>query len=453
MKSEKGRINIRSTIFIIILIIITIIIYKKYDYNFYFKGVAETGKTSFSRDSEETTNNKRSYKIENKDYNDAMFYREISVKENTPYKVTCMVKTEDVEKYNDVTIAGAQIVLKGTEEHSYVVSGTTDWTKLEFCFNSKNNTEIEIGFRLGGNGEKAKGTAWFSEITLEEGALESDNTWNFAYFIIDNVNVELDNGKTIYETLTRAEVYELNDTIGRVKNSLAQMSKNKIQVDYDMIEITDSIKTLTYDETNGYYISEKDVYNLIKDYTMSKEYDHIFICAKLPNQEDIGIDAVNWVGLGNMEFCGKGFSNIRVSDTTTSSGLYKYSSVNNFPEEVFIHEFLHTLERNAEEYGYEIPALHDNAEYGYEETRVNGLKIWYTDYMNKSIISNGGYIGLPEEIYTYKPVQLSNFEYSYELDELAEPDDPAEIIKSVVSKITNLFKKKNITSEVKGVSE
>ena len=180
----------------------------------------------------------------------------------------------------------------------------------------------------------------------------------------------------------------------------------------------------------------------------------LFICAKLPNQEELGLtNAVNWVGLGNMEFCGKGFSNIRVSNNTTSSGLYKYSSVNNFPEEVFIHEFLHTLERNSEEYGYEIPALHDSEKYGYEETRVNGLRPWYIDYMNKKIKYNGEYIGLPEEVYEYKPVQLSNFEYSYEVEGLEEPDNPAEVIKSIVSKITNLFKKKEITSETKGVSE
>ena len=49
--------------------------------------------------------------------------------------------------------------------------------------------------------------------------------------------------------------------------------------------------------------------------------------------------------------------------------MYKYDSrINTFPEEVFLHEFLHSLERNAQEYGYTIPALHDNEKYGYKDS-------------------------------------------------------------------------------------
>ena len=59
------------------MLIIVVIVYKKYDYNYYSKGIAEAGKTSFLRDSSNKYNDKKSYKIENKDFNDAMFYREI----------------------------------------------------------------------------------------------------------------------------------------------------------------------------------------------------------------------------------------------------------------------------------------------------------------------------------------------------------------------------------------
>ena len=34
---------------------------------------------------------------ESEDYNNALFYKEINVKKNTPYKVSCYVKTENVE--------------------------------------------------------------------------------------------------------------------------------------------------------------------------------------------------------------------------------------------------------------------------------------------------------------------------------------------------------------------
>lgn len=43
--------NLMSNIFIIVIIIFAIFVYRKYDYNFYTKGIAEKGKTKFSRDS------------------------------------------------------------------------------------------------------------------------------------------------------------------------------------------------------------------------------------------------------------------------------------------------------------------------------------------------------------------------------------------------------------------
>lgn len=43
--------NIISNIITIVILIVAVIIYKNYDYNYFVKGVKETGKTTFSRDS------------------------------------------------------------------------------------------------------------------------------------------------------------------------------------------------------------------------------------------------------------------------------------------------------------------------------------------------------------------------------------------------------------------
>lgn len=448
MKKVK---KIISNLFIVILIIICIIMYKKYDYNFYLKGVTEAHKTVFSRDKEITTNGKKSYKIENINFNDAMFFREISVTPNTPYKISCMVKTENVEQYKNVSVAGAQIVLKNTEEHSKVIAGTTDWTKLEFCFNSKNNDKIEIGFRLGGNGYKAKGTAWFSDIRIQAGFLTEDTTWKYAVFIFKNLDVSMGNSN-IKCTLDDIDIYNLKDCMRRMQESVPYMSNNKMQVEYKAIEIDEPITSLSYDDDNGYLVSEKDVYNLIQSYLEEEEYDHIFACFKMPNGDSLtGGKTANWVGLGNMEYCGKGFSNIRVPDNENKN-IYKYASYNQFPEEVFIHEFLHTLERNAMEYGYERPELHSYLENGYKEDKKIGLKKWYTDYMNKDILNGDTYIGLPEEVYKYKPVQLSNFIYSNELSLLKEPSNIIEVINCTIERIKMLFKDRNVDIQLRGVT-
>lgn len=59
MRKRKSIGSILSDIIIIAMIIIVVIVYKKYDYNYYSKGIAEAGKTSFLRDSSNKYNDKK----------------------------------------------------------------------------------------------------------------------------------------------------------------------------------------------------------------------------------------------------------------------------------------------------------------------------------------------------------------------------------------------------------
>lgn len=140
-----------------------------------------------------------------------------------------------------------------------------------------------------------------------------------------------------------------------------------------------------------------------------------------------------------MDYYGIGFSNIRLPNSSRSY-VYRYNTrINQFPEEVFLHEFLHSLERNSEEYGYTVPALHDYEQYGYENEALVGQRQWYKDYMNKNVRTSSGNIGLPEEIYSLKPAKESNFENSYEIDVFNEPDNLIEEIKEIINQLIKRF--------------
>lgn len=143
---------------------------------------------------------------------------------------------------------------------------------------------------------------------------------------------------------------------------------------------------------------------------------------------------------GSMDYYGIGFSNIRLPNDSKSY-IYKYDSqVNQFPEEVFLHEFLHSLERTAKEYGYERPELHSYQNYGYKNEVLIGQKKWYTDYMNKNIKTTQGNIGLPEEVYTLKPAKSSNFNYSYEMEVFTQPENIIEEIRGIFTNLANKIK-------------
>ena len=143
-----------------------------------------------------------------------------------------------------------------------------------------------------------------------------------------------------------------------------------------------------------------------------------------------------------MDYYGIGFSNIRLPNDSKSY-IYKYDiRINTFQEEVFMHEFLHSLERNAEEYGYERPQLHDYEKYGYENEILVGQKKWYTDYINQNIKTADGKIGLPPEIYNLKPAKSSNFAYSYKMEDVfKEPENIIEEIKEIIKGIEKQFRR------------
>ena len=435
--------NVISIIILIIAIIVTSKIYRKYNYNDFVKSVSEIGKTNFTRDSKEKYSKMDSYKIENIDYTDAIFSQTISVVPNRPYKVTCKVKVQDVENLDNTKSGGAHISINGTTERSKALTGTSNWQDLTFYFNSKNRTEVNIGFRLGGYSEKSKGTAWFSDFQVEVGTENTSNKWKMVCFIFPNIDVNVEvNGKQEHVNLqmTSDDIMSIRNNLSRYSTSISQICNNKMTIEYETYIISTPIRTLSYDEENGYYVSADDVYEYINSYVEQNSYDHIYVAFRMADKQKGNDILVNdWIGLGGMDYLGIGFSNIRMPDDENNYA-YQYNNLfNTFPEEVFLHEFLHTLERNSKEYGYEVPALHDYKKYGYSENNIDGLKKWYTDYMNCNITYGNNKIGLPSEIYTYKPANNESFAFSTKLDVFKEPKNIIEVIGNLGSRVRKML--------------
>lgn len=280
-KSLFGRIT-----YIITVIILCIALYFSYQYyqsnnfNDFVRSELNLYTSKFKRDDKVKYSDSKSYKIESQEYNDAMFYEKVKVKKNTPYKVTCMVKTENVEAQNGNSGVGAQISIEGSTERSSAIQGTSDWQEIELIFNSKNKEEINIGFRLGGNLGEAKGTAWFSDFKIEEGIPENNNNWNFACFIFKTTDVTIDNNN-IQLQVSDADIRDIEDTISRFQTSCKTLSKGKMTAKCDIYEIETPLSKLSYDEEFGYYVAPEDIEGQIKD-TMSKNnYDHIFVIVRL----------------------------------------------------------------------------------------------------------------------------------------------------------------------------
>lgn len=294
---------IKNTFSVLVVILVLLIIFnianEKFCYGYFTKAATVKDKTIFSRDSKEKYKNTNSYKIENRDYNNSAFYKKIKVNKNTPYKITCMIKTENVEVFDkNINNSGAKINILNSSEETESIIGSNDWQKVTLMLNSKQNEELEIGFMLGGNTNNGnvKGTAWFSDLEIEEGNLESDNNWHFACFIFKNTNVDLKEGKYTY-TMSQSDIDQLKDCIDRFKTTCSEFSNNYMSASCDIIEIDNPITNLSYDEDKGYYISAEDIATEINTYILNNKYDHIFVCARLTDEKS-KIPLQEWIGLG-----------------------------------------------------------------------------------------------------------------------------------------------------------
>ena len=280
-KSLLGRIT-----YIITVIILCALVYFAYQYyqinnfNNFVKSEENLYTSKFKRDNSVKYSDKKSYSIESNEYNDAMFYEKVKVEKNQPYKVTCMVKTENVEAKNENSGVGAQISIEGSTEGSVSIQGTSDWQKIELIFNSKDREEVNIGFRLGGNLGEAKGKAWFSDFTLEEGIAENNSDWKFACFIFKTTNVNINNNQINLE-VTNSDIKDIENTISRFETSCYTLSEGKMTANCDIYELDTPLSKLSYDEEFGYYVAPEDVENQIKDVISANNYDHIFVVVRL----------------------------------------------------------------------------------------------------------------------------------------------------------------------------
>lgn len=279
----------------IIVIFVLFSIFKSHYFNGFVKAETTVGISEFRRDNDVKYSDMDSYKITSPTQNDAAFYKEISVEPYTPYRITCMIKTENVIPSAVNTDGGACISIIEAPEISKSITGTNDWQKVELMFNSQYRTTIRLGFRLGGNSGTAQGIAWFSDFKLEKGLTTGDSHWNVACFIFENTDVEID-GERMSFSMSSEEMKTVENDMTDFKSSCKRLSENKLQIDYEIYKVETPLTTISYSEEHGYYFDPYDVNKFIEDIVLENNYDYIFIAAKMGNNEK-EIFVNDWVGL------------------------------------------------------------------------------------------------------------------------------------------------------------
>lgn len=105
--------------------------------------------------------------VENKTENDSRYAYTVSAKGNTYYRISVYIKTESVGLGSDTK--GANISIKDLSDVYGDISGTQDWTHVEFYGLTDNKQKsFTVFLRLGGYSGVNTGIAYFDDFKIEE---------------------------------------------------------------------------------------------------------------------------------------------------------------------------------------------------------------------------------------------------------------------------------------------
>ena len=95
---------------------------------------------------------------------DCAWVQRVEVKPRTKYRLTGWIRTQDVVPG---TGRGAFLNVQEIQEvKTAVITGLTDWARVEMTFDTGPHETIQVNCLLGGWG-RASGKSWFDELTLE----------------------------------------------------------------------------------------------------------------------------------------------------------------------------------------------------------------------------------------------------------------------------------------------
>ena len=124
--------------------------------------------TTFSVDNKLFTEGKQSAVINNSNTNDSRYVQTVPVDSDTYYKLSCMIRTENVG--TEVKVKGANISVKEIVDTSKDIKGTT--TEFEevalYGKTGPGQEEMTITAGIGGFGSENSGKAWFDDLKLEK---------------------------------------------------------------------------------------------------------------------------------------------------------------------------------------------------------------------------------------------------------------------------------------------
>ena len=329
-----------------------------------------------------------SFKIVNTGYNYATIRKDVILKPNTQYRYSAMVKYIGYElEPGSNGDAGASIgVLVGDNWRVSSYSNSSEWVKVSYSFWTDGTGKAAIYLRNGY--PYCKGTAYYSDIRLEEAVCSTDQ-WNILVLIVKNIDADLNiEGKiTNYKgSYTDEDVsFIKNNLPDQLKKQLPRVSDGLIGVnDVDVYSFDNAVKEANT-EHNYLSLTDKTLRNELDKYVNKKTYQQIILVTPFE------YGTTSWLGLAGFDYEG-----IKLCQYIHYSGTNSFddrSSYSDYPISGYIHEILHGVEADSKQIdGSKTPDFHENIGIysDYYSDAIDGWFSYHHDYISGNLPDGRG---------------------------------------------------------------
>lgn len=255
-------------------------------------------------------------------------------------------------------------------------------------------------------------TASATEQLLSE---SEDSDYRVLWAIIPNSDITYNGSKKLTASITKQQVDKLKSIGNDFASRITELSDGNAKLQVTIMICEEPLKSASEVWQDSYWVNQDDLPNSIKKTAV--DYDCIIATAMLTsNEAELGNDYwgltyTSPVTMVAEETCSTISYNCSYSFIQFLPELYLSQT---YPEEVYVHEWIHTLENNVVDEYCKIPSADGAETYGYSKTQDDSWYSYYGDILKGKVKDpkNGELLGMTKE--AWKNLNVSNYYSKYE---------------------------------------
>ena len=341
-----------------------------------------------------------SYCLRDTRANDLRIQRMFRVNPDTIYYITADIRTENVINHENQENPIGACLSTNDWFCSKSLFGTNDWQSVGVLGRSDEEGRLWVSFNLGYTFNTCSGCAWFENVRFQPilPTRNHKNTWRFLAVIVSESGIDTEHEGSrlcLSHSMSEQERHLIRKSLYDFERDFCEDGEGLVDCKVDILELRKKCTAYTKADI-GYLISGPDACRYLEENGVCIEkYDHVFMIVFQPSLP------ANYFGLGGLPIKGSvGFSLILHADANNSLHYLSGKRENTWIPTIYMHEFLHSIERCANALRLPVPMV-DGDRFGYPE--VDEYRLWYRDFIHNRLWKNGKNHGVDARIWQLRP--------------------------------------------------